>query len=783
VVANGDIAALATDGSLNVFNHAGNTDVVIDVAGYFTPATPVNTNQTFTVSPSSAQTVTVSTASNTAQGVTTYTVSGLGTNTANIALFPCTGPNAPTGPNGQTTFSSTGGSGVAGNAAGEGATSSNSGGALSGGANPGVTAVTIASNTATAYITSINGVPANTPGGDGETIAYGITPNNGSVSFVLNSFAVDCAIPVVYTAPASAGTTPPLAVGTSGAPASGYNFGVGGSSVFNAAAAPAGTYTGYSVISTNPTANTFQATGAGGTFTFTYGQTGSAYNYDETPGTGGATTALPISLGQFTSDLSGVVGATPATSTAPATLGAFGDALNISYGGATSPSTFAYNGVVPGSTGSKIGDVPAAPAAVTATYQSAVTSGTGKHSAGVLLQWTAPANPDVYQYQVQFATVNASGVTSAFANAGNGYTVSGGVYTQNANAGLVSGVESASNVVTTAPLTNFFDPNQAGGTTVVYRIYAIADGNNASSTSPSTPNTAPLPIVASAVANVTGPLSTGTSYTSAAGTLGSAGVLAAGDTIDVNFNTPVSVSSSWSIEVVDASGNEALLNSSDSTASTANGGTTLIIQVGTVGSSTNIAPVIVANGLPVTGAAATNTWEILSAGGISGTGSGTPSWNVEASGAYNYGAANSTVIEGTTSVAVTRELLAETKTSQGANSNAALQAAAATTAPTNGTANTPVALNGASSTTGTANTITTTCNFATDYINIYNAAGTLQGSIACTATAATTYAIPSTITVTSGQTYIIGISPAAAPVYNNTTSKGQETATEAVLAS
>jgi hypothetical protein len=38
-VANGDIAALASNGSLNVFNHDGNTNVVLDVAGYFTAAT------------------------------------------------------------------------------------------------------------------------------------------------------------------------------------------------------------------------------------------------------------------------------------------------------------------------------------------------------------------------------------------------------------------------------------------------------------------------------------------------------------------------------------------------------------------------------------------------------------------------------------------------------------------------------------------------------------------------------------------------------------------------
>src|ERR1035437_9926056 len=38
IVANGDIAALASNGSLNVYNHDGNTNVVLDVAGYFTPA-------------------------------------------------------------------------------------------------------------------------------------------------------------------------------------------------------------------------------------------------------------------------------------------------------------------------------------------------------------------------------------------------------------------------------------------------------------------------------------------------------------------------------------------------------------------------------------------------------------------------------------------------------------------------------------------------------------------------------------------------------------------------
>jgi hypothetical protein len=47
IVANGDIAALAPDGSLNVYNHDGNTNVVLDVAGYFTPSSgPVPVNGT-----------------------------------------------------------------------------------------------------------------------------------------------------------------------------------------------------------------------------------------------------------------------------------------------------------------------------------------------------------------------------------------------------------------------------------------------------------------------------------------------------------------------------------------------------------------------------------------------------------------------------------------------------------------------------------------------------------------------------------------------------------------
>ena len=757
VAPNAAYAAVSSAGSLSVYNgpaSAGATNVVVDMFGYFAP--PV-TNQTYTVSPTTAQTSTVGTGYTDSSSAISYSASNLGTTSVCLALFPASGTNAPTTTNGTTTFTPN----SSGDAAGLGTTDTNTSGTTDG---------------TGAQIVSVNGVPTGATTTTSDTTSGPVTPTSGTVSFVLNTNMADSTIPVAYAA--TNGSCANLPVNSKGVPSVAY--GVGGSATWSAAAATAGTYTGYEVISVNPSNNTFQASPTGsaaGALTFTYGQTGSGYNYDETPGTGGSATPLPIAESTFATDLSGIVPATPATSTAPATLGAAGDSLNIAYGGATNPSTFTFSGHSTNTTPTNTvnGDVPAAPTALTATYQPAVTNltaTTGNHAAGVYVSWTAPPNADVFGYQVQYATVNSSGVTGAFADAGNGTSVVSGNYAgQTDTGGFVAGTQSSVGVVETAPLTNFFDPNQTPGSKVVYRVVAYADGNNGNnacaagagscgntvasvgSSSPSTPNTASVTIVQGAVATVTGPLSTSTSYTPFAST---DTTLAKGDTIDVFYNTPVSVASTWSLELADMAGNEALLDSTDATASVANGGLTVVISV---------------TGTPtvLTGAEPTFTdapFEMLQAGGITGTGTGTPAWNVEASGA-----GTNAVIEGGTSVAVTREI-AGVAAGGTETTNDGIEAAHA--APT-------VTVYGSSAST-TPNTIDSTCNTVGDFLNIYNADGSYVTSVACTAVAATSYQMPSGTTLTSGSTYIVGESPLAAPLYESAAHMGPESATTVALA-
>lgn len=735
--------------------------------GYFAP--PV-TNALYSVSPSTAQSKTASTTTN-SQGASSYTVSGLGTTAVNIALFPCTAAGAPSTTNATTTFPPATAN-TAGPTAGEGATDSNPDGALvSGNAKAGETQGTIAAGTATGYIASVNGVP--TTNADGETVAYGVTPTNGTVSFVVNSFMPDCATPVVYTAPSSAGTNPALLVNANGTPQTGYAFGIGGSTTWSAVAAAAGTYDNYVVQSVNPTADTFQAKGAAGSFTFTYGQSGSSYSYDETPGVNATTSALPISEGEFASYLSGAYPGTAATATTPATPPAAGDELNIAYGGASNPGVFAFDGESTQTSGTEAnGDVPAAPTGATATFQAAVTSGTGAHPAGVLVSWTAPPNPDVVAYQVQYATYNSSGVLSAFTDAGNGYSVSStGVYTQNITAGFVAGTQSADGVETAAPATSFFDPNQSSGAKVVYRVIAYADANNGNATatcvqaalcktspanagevgqpSPASADTATVTVPTVAAAQVTGPLTTSTSFANP----NTSTSLASGETIDLNFNTPVSVASSWSVEIADTAGDIGLLDSANTLASVANGGLTVILTIGQ-GTTSGAVPVVVAKAAPST---SDGPWEVLTAAGIDGTGTGTPAYNVEASGA-----GTGKVMEGTTTVSVTREVSTTAGGTETTNSGLP-------TAPT-------VTVYG-SSASSTPNTFTSTCAKAGDSLNVYNAAGSLLGSVTCTATTATSYSPPTGVTFTSGDTYIVGVSTGAAPAYAS-----QESGTAVALA-
>lgn len=260
----------------------------------------------------------------------------------------------------------------------------------------------------------------------------------------------------------------------------------------------------------------------------------------------------------------------------------------------------------------------------------------------------------------------------------------------------------------------------------------------------SAPSAAVTPVVTPTAA-ATGPLSTSTSFSNP----NSSTSLAAGQTLDVFFNSAVTIGSTWSIEIADTAGDIGLVDQANSTAITASGGLEVIVEIGTVGTSTSLPPTVVHTALPVV---ADTPWEILSASGF--TGSSGAAYNVEGSGTVSPTETNTST--------VTREI----NPSGSADSNAALG-----TAPS-------VTLNGSSSTVGTPNTFTSTCTAANDYINFYTAAGALVGSVECTATGATTYSAPTGVTFTSGDTYLFTVSAAAAPVYNSA-----ETQTAAVIAS
>lgn len=712
--------------------------------GYFAP--PV-TNEVYTVSPSTAQVSTVGTGYTDATSAISYTASGLGTTPVCVALFPASGTNAPTTTNGTTTFVDN-----SGNAADLGYTTD------------GQTGSTVADNEA--QITSVNGVPTAETGGK-QAVEGPITPTNGAFGFVLNTDGVDSAVPVVYAA--TSGSCADLPVSSTGAPT--VSFGDGGSASWNAAAATPGTYTGYEVISVNPTNDTFQASPTGGAAkaaTFTYGQSGSSYSYDETPGTGGSTSPLPISEGEFASYVSGE------SSTGINGGVVAGDSLNIAYGGATSPSTFAFDL-----------DVPAAPTSVTATPEAAVTSGaaTSQHPAGTLVSWTAPPNPDVYKYTVYEATLNTTtGKYGTFTAVAKGDSVSNGAYTTD-NGGVITGTESAGDVVETAPTTSYLDTTSyASGAKVEYEVVATADGHNSSEVSPASTATTPITAPTVAVANVTGPLSTSTQYSPGSTTETTlTGGTTTFDTIDIVFNQPVSVASTWSMEIADSSNDMALLNATNSTASTAAGGTELIIQINkaepvklTAGSLTTTA----------VGPSAGATWEIVSEGGINGTGTGTPTWNLAASGAYNSAAVTSTVNEGGTTYDVTSAINVNPATAGGdLQAGTATGAAGTATASTEYNANQylpaepAVTVNG-SSASSNPNTITYTCQTSSGVINVYDASGAFLGSVTCTSTSKVSNAPVTGVTFTSGSTYQFTESPAASPAFD-----GEQSQTNVQLAS
>jgi hypothetical protein len=392
-------AAQNVDVANSYFTTGATVDVLADVFGYFAPSTAVATYMV-----TGGGTVPVSTFScvgigscefgssihaglangtlvSDNAGFVTYTATGFAAGASvNIALFPSTGSNAPVQPDIFTSASAP----AAGAAAGEDFTNTDSG-----------------------YIYSVNGVyeDAYSP-----PEVDGVAPVNGAVTFIVDSFYADGAIPVVWTGPA---TSTPLMVNANGTPQTGYEVGIGLPTTWTAVAATTGIYDGWIVQTVNLTAQTFQACDSQETYancaTFTWGASGSTYNYaayddNNDPPLVGTT----LSLVQFAEFLSG-----PTTpfgyygSTTPPQL-SNGDKLYISYN-SSGPSTFTY-----------LRDAPAAPTAVAATY-SATTPATSyqyPHFAGGpgnIVTWTAPANYDMVNatydgdswYEIYRATLTA----------------------------------------------------------------------------------------------------------------------------------------------------------------------------------------------------------------------------------------------------------------------------------------------------------------------------------------------------------------------------------------
>ena len=273
IVANGDLAALSPSGNVNVFNHAGDTDVILDVAGFFTPAPTVVTgsvtfspntgpagstvtgtvtnpasvtgiaitgcgvsqvvpasainqttgvftfvipitqaagncslafasqnadgtsttssgpfivtapvtNQTYTVTPTAAQTVPVT-------NVVLYTATNLGTAPVDIQLFNCANV---TNTNGTVTFPNS--------------------------TNPGGTGNIAQPGTNTGQISVVNGAPSGlTPG----LPANGVTPVSGQATFSVTDATTECVTPVVFQQGAAGGGQNLLPLGTNNQPVS-----------------------------------------------------------------------------------------------------------------------------------------------------------------------------------------------------------------------------------------------------------------------------------------------------------------------------------------------------------------------------------------------------------------------------------------------------------------------------------------------------------------------------------------------------------------------------------
>jgi hypothetical protein len=159
-------------------------------SGPFTVTSGVN-NQTYTVTPTAAQTVPVT-------NVVPYTATGLGTVPVDIQLFNCANV---TNTSGTVTFPNSTNPGGTGNFAQQGAN--------------------------TGQITVVNGAPAGLPAGAPDN---GVTPVSGQVTFSVTDANPQCVTPVVFQQGAAGVTQNLLPLGTNNQPT--VPFGVGGSATF-----------------------------------------------------------------------------------------------------------------------------------------------------------------------------------------------------------------------------------------------------------------------------------------------------------------------------------------------------------------------------------------------------------------------------------------------------------------------------------------------------------------------------------------------------------------------
>ena len=159
-------------------------------SGPFTVTAP-GTTQTYTVTPTAAQTVPVT-------NVVQYTATGLGTVPVDIQLFNCANV---TNTSGTVTFPNSTNPGGTGNFAQPGAN--------------------------TGQITVLNGAPTGLPAGAPDN---GVTPVSGQATFSVTDATAQCVTPVVFQQGAAGGTQNLLPLGTNNQPT--VPFGVGGSATF-----------------------------------------------------------------------------------------------------------------------------------------------------------------------------------------------------------------------------------------------------------------------------------------------------------------------------------------------------------------------------------------------------------------------------------------------------------------------------------------------------------------------------------------------------------------------